>query len=239
MSLERPDPMRSSIRPASTRNLNKIGANPRGHGIYKDTEGRIYHEIKGYPADQMLVSRMLKGIVNVCDVIYNKDRDLYMSNQVDMNTVAPQDPGQVYAQAKADEDILMFIFNDADHGSSNYVVSEFAYVLHDFGNVGSHFWKRGEDMNATVVAAMNLGSERDALRVRVEKLSTRFSGDEGYKFINAIVLEIKESGAETPSILRFASDSSDPVRAFQAQLLQRLDNISSAIAAYEQTIHSD
>jgi len=75
--------------------------------VYADADGNRYFELTHHPATQQLASRMLKGIVNVADVLKTPSGDRYVSKEMDIERIAASHPDTVYAD--------WFIFNALLH----------------------------------------------------------------------------------------------------------------------------
>src|ERR1700756_2985881 len=82
MGWKEADPTKSSVFPESVRNLHPVDANSYGRDIVQDDTGRMYHHIINSPEDQLFVSRLLKGIMPISDIVYEKSTGKFYSYDV-------------------------------------------------------------------------------------------------------------------------------------------------------------
>src|SRR3989338_3625190 len=83
----------------------------------KDAHGRSFFEINEHGADQMFLARILKGIMPVCDVVYNNGR--FFSYAM-LPELAHGNPERIpWRERLIVYDFLLYVvFDDADHYSS-------------------------------------------------------------------------------------------------------------------------
>ena len=86
------------------------------NGAYLDKEsGEIFHKIKKFPETQRFVSLLLKGVINVSDIVeYNGEYFSHEQNIEKLNSSEPFSEDEI----NADRFILSTIFNDSDHYKS-------------------------------------------------------------------------------------------------------------------------
>jgi hypothetical protein len=126
--------------------VDKI-AKDKSLNIIGDDVGRVYfggEKFKSGP-DQMLIARLLKGIVNVSDIVYVKDTDSpgFYSYKAPIDKVqhkeARDHSKEVVEKAKVDLALLQIIFSDFDHIvneiqriNENFIYENGEYAFFDF-----------------------------------------------------------------------------------------------------------
>src|SRR3989338_7707290 len=162
------DPRFYSIRGYPKKDLGPEQKLGYGERLYTDKEGRHFYAIGEKASDQMLLSRLLKGVVPVSDVVYIKDQDggefyshsLFRRGKDALENVDKNFEVD-YGLEELDVDILLlqYIFSDGDHGprGTPQRVTEFPlqpegaysnidrqrdnFSFFDFHHFERHFWE--------------------------------------------------------------------------------------------------
>ncbi|MBI5456791.1 hypothetical protein HY969_03530 [Candidatus Kaiserbacteria bacterium] len=108
------DPSQSSVVPQS-------GMEQGASRLIKDEADHTFHEIENHSAGQMLCVRLLKGVINVSDVVRTRVRrfgvfygDTFASYGMPIEKIAKETSSD---ERRADEEILRIIFKDPDKGA--------------------------------------------------------------------------------------------------------------------------
>ncbi len=119
------DPTTTSIIPPDGTQIKQKEREHSGiHGKFADTSGREYYRIlQGPPKDQMLLARILKGVLPVSDVVYVSDMPeqidteghLYLSYKMPLEDIGPSQAKYGPEEIQQDIDLLRLIFSDRDH----------------------------------------------------------------------------------------------------------------------------
>lgn len=235
---------------ASLLNIDKNDLEKKGHpesyeniDIVKDKEGRVFYggeHFKEGP-NQMMMVKMLKGIMPVSDVVFAKDDDgkgHFYSYQIPL--IDSKDAGineQTLAKMEVDALLLNSIFHDKDHtafkGYKNKITKDNVriegekYVFFDFSLFES-FWldKPSEfpymnpfDSFCDKVAEIS-ESEKRMLSERLDQLQNRFQGEDGLQFLHAIIDSIPVIDQRLTVI--DDAPGTDKIKSFQEELLKRI-----------------
>lgn len=116
-----PNPEISSIREES---LNLLPTEwTERYDIYRDKDsGELFHKIKNDPRKQKFISLLLKGTINVADIVSYWGS--YYSHEQNLNNIPVRDPEFIKADTEADLFILKHMFGDKDHGQYDYITKE-------------------------------------------------------------------------------------------------------------------
>lgn len=163
----------------------------------RKAEGETYYELSGLhdPRGQQVVARILKGILNVADIVTVPSSDgenKYYSWKLPHNKIENETTKE---QVIAEQLLLQYLFNSRDHMFNKYS---------DWANNGryedgklSHF-DFGEDAYKLLEAPSGRGSiiaqllqmKPDTishLKNKVSELESRFAGEHGKKFLQSII----------------------------------------------------
>lgn len=194
--------------------------------VYTNTFGEKFHEITEYPLAQLFMSKILKGIVNVSDVVVidNEDATKFFSKEYE---VAAINEGLREDEITADLLLLRVVFNDWDH--DRYEGDNLAFdpnnkgYYFDFGRFGKEFFKHARKLPPNLS-----GETMRILHSKLLDLRKRFDIEEGDMF-GSIVRKISsdaycnqdiffERAFGTPDVEISVEDVRD-------QFVQRIDRI--------------
>jgi hypothetical protein len=119
------DPTITSIIPPASADIEQTEQNNSvHHGKFADSSGREYYRIlQGPPQDQMLLARLLKGILPVSEVVYlsnvpeqiDPKGRLFVSYKMPLGDIGSSQDQYGAAEVQQDIDLLHLIFADRDH----------------------------------------------------------------------------------------------------------------------------
>lgn len=182
-----PDEMRTKlIRPLNEYNLP-----------VRTGEGETYYELSDLhdPRGQQVVARMLKGVMNVSDVITvpsSTDGDKYYSWKTPLNKIESESTKE---DVEAEQLLLQYIFNSKDHrfnSNSNWANNgryENGKLAHfDFGEDAYKFLETPTGRDGLLSRLQFMSPETiNNLRTKVAELETRFEGESGKEFFQSII----------------------------------------------------
>lgn len=181
-----PEEMRTKV----IRPLNEIGLPVR------TAEGETYYELGGAhdPRGQRAVARMLKGILNVSDIVSLPDAggdEKFYSWKTPLKGIEQNTTKEQFA---AEQMLLGYVFNSNDHlfnrmsGWVNNGRYENEKAVHfDFGEDAYNFLRK-PDREYLVAQLKQQSPETVAyLNGKVSELQDRFEGEQGRTFFKAIV----------------------------------------------------
>lgn len=199
---EKADPTAYSVLPPA-------GAELRDTGIRLDSdhEEKTLHEsdrgafipVDQEPVVQQFVARLLKGIVNVSDVVSVEDErgeTRYFSRVMPLDKI--DEPSDA-AERRADAGLLATLFFDGDHGTEttserpqlqNYREEGDKHAFYDFG-IAEPF--NSEFRRYLVPHYLERASDPEALAHMERKLgmlANRLAGDEGKDFVGSLISQI-------------------------------------------------
>ncbi len=238
-----PDPTQSSVIGVKKEALKGLPNEESSRRLrFEDIHGRVFHgDWLPYGSDQILLSRMLKGILPVADVVFSKGSDgegRYYSYQVPLKDV-PKDPKNRFEdRAFVDQFLLQVIFHDFDHevpirysGKGGNAVANDGenYYLFDFDKF-RYFWDNvanREELLLTKVNAMNEG-KRKFLKQRISQLVGRIEGPSGLEFLQAIISSLQKMGTPLPSVID-SIPGENKLQVFQEAVLSRIHDVEELI----------
>ncbi len=236
------DPHKSSLINIKAENLKDIRKDFGSmHRIVEDPEGRRLYggEHFRFGSDQMLLTRMLKGIVNVSDVVFVKDEKgegKFYSYELPLEDSSPEYAERSTDLYNADAGVFMLthIFHDGDHKwpMANTRAQYQRHAFFDFEHFGG-FWRdfyagRPEEIKKDLQGKDTYSKQ--ILSTKIEELLRRFDGEEGLNFLQFIVSSIEKEGAGVPKSIQEAPGE-DKVTAFQAELIKRIQKVKAQIEA--------
>ncbi len=181
-----PDEMKKKI----VRPLNELSLPVR------TSEKETYYEVNNNqrPQGQRAIARMLKGILNVSDVVATHDRkgrERLYSWKLPTNRIKE---GMSSGEFAADQMILEYIFNSRDHiyNSFNGWVNNGSYQKgkgyhFDFGEDAERFLDEADQGSIRGKLANQSPEARAYLLGKAQELQERFAGIEGRAFLKSIV----------------------------------------------------
>ncbi len=153
------------------------------------------------PKGQQVISRMLKGVINVSDIISEVGVDgvkKYYSLEMNHEKIEQKSTKEM---VRADQLFLEFIFNSNDHhlnmysGWANNALLKNDKVSHfDFGEDAYYFLSKPKNIDTLVMQIQQLKREDFLyLKEKVVMLNEQFSGEEGRLFFDSIIKSTGES----------------------------------------------
>lgn len=197
--------------------------------VMQDVHGRVYYEIRGVPKTQMFLVRLLKGVIPVSYVVYDRKSGKYYSYEVPVTEMELQN---AHAKETASY-ILEYVFRDGDHDSHNYVsVGNMRHVFYDFEFVIDFWYPCTENVQK---AFLDMGKDkRDALTRRLVVLKRHVSGEDGENFIGNILSSVSKIPGDMPEIFKERTVGGvkmhPTVEMFQSEVLRRIDAMLDALA---------
>lgn len=175
---------------------------------------------------QQVVSRIVKGIINVADVVRGPDGQYY-SKKLSHESI---EHAATHEEIYADLHLLALVFGDTDHkffSSNGMVDAEHQNVLVDDGKV-SYFDFGQADMGRWSNRFSNSpwsGQTGILLLRKLESLKNQLNGPEGLRFLEAI---IEDTG--TPANQIFPSVGlTDDTHSLQERLLDSIEKAHSLV----------
>lgn len=163
----------------------------------RTAEGETYYELSGLhdPRGQQVVARMLKGILNVADVVTVPSSDgenKYYSWKLPHNKIEDETTKE---QVIAEQLLLQYLFNSKDHMFNRY--SDWANngryegdkLSHfDFGEDAYNFLETPTGRDSVVAQLQQMKPDTIThLKSKVSELESRFDGEQGKKFLQSII----------------------------------------------------
>ncbi|HBH71349.1 MAG: hypothetical protein UU88_C0007G0020 [Parcubacteria group bacterium GW2011_GWC1_42_11] len=163
----------------------------------RTAEGETYYELSGLhdPRGQQVVARMLKGILNVSDVVAVPATDgenKYYSWKLQHGKIEDENTRE---QMIAEQLLLQYLFNSKDHMFNKY--SDWANngrydggkLSHfDFGEDAYKFLETPTGRGSSIAQFMQMKPDTITyLKGKVSELESRFTGEEGKKFLQSII----------------------------------------------------
>ena len=221
----------------------------RRGNVVIDEHDRKLHTLESGGSDQMFVARLLKGILPVSDVVFQKQRLVafipifrtkkFHSYEIPLDRVHSEaSPSYTEGdQLSAYDFILASVFHDFDHPGNiaghNSLANKDSVVLYDFDRIPMYFWFSISDAAnrhpwrrsiGEIVQGMPVLGKRYA-RQLLSSLKERFEGPQGLEFLQAITNDMKSKGAGVPEIVATASSAEGEAKiaGFHRELVSRLD----------------
>lgn len=229
----------------------EIGREPGKNQPIAVSGDRTYVELMGnkQPAFQQAVARMLKGIVNVADVVkdeYSED-GAYYSSVVPIERIKEKNP---IAEVQADGYVMEQAFGDWDHmegltedepwmTNARYEDGKVSYF--DFDHAREGMW---HSVSFSAPRALAKISDPEVLHIafdKLELLKQRLSGSEGLSFMRAIFGSKQETKKTLNSILRLDKrglSAPKQVKYLQDLYLARIQQAEDALLARLQELES-
>lgn len=213
-------------------------------GWFLDVEtGDRYYELSQAPRTQILVARMLKGIIPVSDIILLEDPDsgLIRVFSKEMNLDAAKEEVAEYSYV-ADIMFLKMVFRDSDHGpghNMNIAENFSKHFLHDFGESEQVF---GEDHYLVDESAWVGELQQSSLEVQVrlrellQNFLVQLDSEEGLKFVEAILNSVPAEDKlylnEKEDFLNDELHNAETIRDYFVKRAQKLLQILERAAKY-------
>lgn len=201
---------------------------------------RRFWEIKApSPADQLFLTRILKGVIPVSDVVYDPASKKFYSYEMPIETVEKV-PNKLDHKASIDADLFVLsqIFGDGDHehgrksGDKNIRDTGDAHVLYDFEFFADEFWASGNFEEIRSAIERLYPRDKEMLGNKVSQLENMLMGVEGMNFLQAIVDNMEKTGAGLPVVLNIddMGTKQNALAAFQKEVLKRLGHIKYCLS---------
>lgn len=247
-----PDPMKVSAVMGSGEQVKTVGTSwPhwREGNVVEDTHGRRFHTIPS-GTDQMFVARLLKGILPISDVVFQKQKLIqsipfikkkqFHSYEVPIKQLKEdkQHPYSGEEVLAASDFILHCVFHDYDHPASvkieNAQWNDEAgrVVLYDFDRIPKYFWTPLPDVDTRTpiwlrdkLRVMSEASKKCGLEFLTEMTSRLSVNEGGEDFVRTILNDMKRRGAGMPKVITAASTQKgeDKIAGFRRELLHRIE----------------
>ncbi len=234
----------SQLSPADS--FEQVGVANGGNKIVA-AEGVRYININQYPERQEAVVRMLKGIMNVSDIVKvnnGENPPIYYSKEMPIDRVQQETSLE---ETQADHFILKQVFGDFDHKFSAEKINnterrDGRSIHYDFGNANPmnmddamYSFKLLEKDIATLST-----EETGVVLQKLDALQKRFAGADSERFISSI---IKASGMEpiklfglydfeVADILEKTGAKTVDSGAVQKRILNRIDTVRKSISEF-------
>lgn len=219
----------SSLSPSD---LEQVDINHYGYAVVRDTHGNRYVDVTEKwgetGATERVVALILKGIVNVSDLVRVQGESgvKYYSKVMEVRKTKDA----TMQEMQADMALIHILFKDGDHsfegrdGKDHNLMrdkSKKKIFFFDFGRTMFNFWLNNveygdpfEDLDSFTV---------HMLVEKLEALHTQISGAEGTQFLQNI---INESGKSVDELFMDTpiTDSKTSFQVFHEELLSRIDN---------------
>ncbi len=205
------------------------------YAIVEDASGTRYVDMSekfAKPgATEQAVAAMLKGIINVSDVVTVSDEQgtKYYSKIVELDKT----PNTTLQEMNADVALVETIFNDPDRSIAfgtqedhNLVRDEkrMKVAYFDFGGVKSHFWREGYINQKRAIGALD-SVGLAYLEDKLHTLKDRLSGEQGEAFLRSI---LERSGETIPNMFSFfpmQRTSEDPFVVLHGTIIDRIQQM--------------
>ena len=193
-----------------------------------------YVEVFQNPKLQQVISRLLKGILNVSEVVQHPDQDaVYLSRVLPTERIENKTPK---GEMQADLIILEALFGDADHelktlpilplvSGTNFIRKKGRTAYYDFG-AGSRMFSDVPEAAYEKIRHLNNPLAKQILLQKIRLLTEQFSGEAGKEFIASALgtSTVKELFLEQPENAD-ASAFSDSAAFLQKELMGRLERL--------------
>jgi hypothetical protein len=241
------DPTTYSILPSGEKR-NKIFQNPfvkrkipmktDGEENYFELDNSGHHSPKG----QQAVSRILKGILNVSDIISEIDSKgvkKYYSLEIPSKKIKQESTLEL---VQADQILLGYVFGSNDHlstysgwmNNASYKDSKVAHF--DFGEDAYDFLREpsNKDSLTSQIKQMKPGTLL-YLKEKVMMLEARFKGSEGRLFFGDIIKSTREDVVELFGPKKFFeyNQHTKPEDLVYQTLMERIENLLALISSLE------
>lgn len=213
----------------------------RRTGVFKDSLGRSYFEINKFASDQMLLAKILKGIMPISDVIYNNGQ--FLSYKMPMNAISTgTEETSPVENLGAYSLLLEHVFGDFDHRvpvSHNVVIHDNAASMFDLHLFGEQFWLLGKiNMKASVTVSEPLlinSRARYISREILSKLRSVLDGGAGLIYLRAIIKHIKNVSSQVPEVIKNAPgrNTDAKITSFRNEVLKRMKTLEEIINEHD------
>lgn len=188
------DPTTYSTIAPKLETLQEISEEGSNTKVLVDSEGKRFYQLRQEFAyeTQQFISRILKGILNVSDVVMIPDADgqrKFYSVRLPLDQV---EKSHTYEEIVADIDLISLLFNDSDRSVGtvphNMTREGEKVGYYDFGSAYSYFYKKD-----AVPAWILRDSSKEKLlylKERVEELKSQYGNSEGKKFLRDILVSV-------------------------------------------------
>lgn len=185
------DPTRYSKLPP-TEPMVETGVVPLKENHIYESEGDTYFELTKRGATQQVVVRMLKGIINVSDVVSLAEnvKPRFYSHEMSLDAIAAATSED---ESSIDILILKALFGDYDHTrrtSLNSRMKDDRIAYYDFADAAFHDWDTTEDVYqkswSFFLKKILYPQKLPILSAKLTLLNTRFNGESGREFLKSV-----------------------------------------------------
>lgn len=215
--------------------------------VRHEVRGEVYWEILKWPETQQLITRILKGIMPISDIIrYQPDESRaprFFSKELRLSeTEERAGPDEI----NADVFILEAVFRDDDHSffkdstqyqHHNLIRSGDKYTLYDFEAVRSQFFSARNplEVQMLMINLKKLTPESKKLILqKLDLIQERVAEEKGREFLESVLANIQKPVTSLFSHFKKPSTSSlneeQALRLFQAKLLSRIEETRSLVS---------
>lgn len=199
--------------------------------VMLDKDGRRFYEIDSHPRDQIFLSRLLKGVIPVSDVVYDKKTKKFYSYEIPLERVSEGNPLPYNDDRIAQVRILGWIFNDYDHTTwgTNMNSTNNKHVFYDF-EFFKHFWDEVDWKPVRRLVQHGVEGVVKELFKHSQPLKARFDSEEGFSFIRSIVEDIEQRTGEVPEVIASKGTKDQGTVLFHKELVQRLNTFEEILS---------
>lgn len=207
----------------------------------RTADGETYYELsnKNDSRGQQVVARMLKGVLNVADVVTVPDeegKDRYYSRKMPLQKIESDTSKEELA---AEQLLLEYLFNSKDHlfnphsnWANNATYKDGKMVHFDFGEDADNFLRAPTNRDSLIARLRFMSPETIAhLKEKLAELHDRFAGEEGKEFFRAII-----AASAAPATAIFKSHDAfekhadlDPVELLHMVLIGRIEGFQKTL----------
>jgi len=207
----------------------------------RTADGETYYELsnKNDPRGQQVVARMLKGVLNVADVVTVPDeegKERYYSRKMPLQKIENDTSKEELASEQL---LLEYLFNSKDHlfnpqsnWANNATYKDGKMVHFDFGEDADNFLRAPTNRDSLIARLQFMSPETIAhLKEKLSELHERFAGEEGKEFFRSII-----AASAAPATEVFTSHDAfekhadlDPVELLHMVLMGRIEGFKKTL----------
>lgn len=238
---EEADPTTYSSLPVKHLKQVRTETNTYGYRVMEDPEGNKYIDLsgkRGEPgATEMAVASLLKGIVNVSDIIAVDDgtETRHYSKIMEINKTHTMSVQEIMA----DIAVFCLIFNDSDHflfqnhrHDQNIITEKekTRAIYFDFGESKYSFWDPLSYIHKRTTEALEALDESGFgfLTQKLHQLQKQLEGESGFLFVKSVV---ENSGRKMEDLFTNGPKNTDELMAFYHELQKRVTKSLAEIDA--------
>jgi hypothetical protein len=219
--------------------INSEGIKILSRNKIEDSVGRNFYGGPYFKAgpNQMLLARILKGIMPISDVVYIKNSEnegYFYSYEIPIGTEKTE--FESFKEGQVCVFILRYVFGDDDH-----IVSrdngEYCNTVNENGDISifdfhyfKNFWSFSDiDIRLLKLHLLNLDlNKNDLLINKLDVLLKHISGEAGFRFLSNIVNSILKINDTNLTVINEAPGE-DKIFAFQQEIIRRINLIKDVL----------